>query len=272
MALKKCKECGKEVSTKAEKCPHCGVRNPTTSTMEGCLGNFLSLVILGVIIFIIVHFVSGGGNSDSNKHKKKTIHKTALTIPNFKVINEDVHDVPLKTQVEQRIFVKDHIKPNNLNALLKEQYKKIENRRGFKYHNKPTSVYIYLFDSRDAAKAKGRTDWVAALMKSSADNSPRIKIRKKLIHLHKQPSKTKFGLTESKRKQIFKQIVKAEDRADHESRNKKPNDLKEQASLSNKLAKTYVLQVANNFGISMAQIDSIKIEALKKHWPFPPYN
>lgn len=28
MALKNCKECGKEVSSSAKKCPHCGVKNP----------------------------------------------------------------------------------------------------------------------------------------------------------------------------------------------------------------------------------------------------
>lgn len=29
MALQTCRECGREVSTEAEACPHCGVRSPT---------------------------------------------------------------------------------------------------------------------------------------------------------------------------------------------------------------------------------------------------
>ncbi|HDG1673796.1 TPA: hypothetical protein PFE07_003264 [Kluyvera cryocrescens] len=37
MALTKCKECKKEVSTSAKTCPHCGVANPGVNVMKGCL-------------------------------------------------------------------------------------------------------------------------------------------------------------------------------------------------------------------------------------------
>jgi hypothetical protein len=47
MALKKCKECGKDVSTQADKCPHCGA---CVKTQIGCLGAIA--VILGVLILI----------------------------------------------------------------------------------------------------------------------------------------------------------------------------------------------------------------------------
>jgi len=50
MALKKCKECGNEVSTEAQSCPKCGA---VLKKKTGCLGyigaGFLILVILGVI-------------------------------------------------------------------------------------------------------------------------------------------------------------------------------------------------------------------------------
>lgn len=49
MALKACKECGKEVSTSATKCPHCGVSNPTLKSEDigrGCL------ITIGVIVFL----------------------------------------------------------------------------------------------------------------------------------------------------------------------------------------------------------------------------
>jgi hypothetical protein len=61
MALKKCKECGAEVSNKAKSCPKCGA--PVKSE-TGCgtliLGIFLGLVVLGVILSAF-----NGGNSDS---------------------------------------------------------------------------------------------------------------------------------------------------------------------------------------------------------------
>ena len=50
MALKKCKECGNEVSTKAASCPKCGA---VIMKKTGCLGYigaaFLIFIVLGVI-------------------------------------------------------------------------------------------------------------------------------------------------------------------------------------------------------------------------------
>jgi hypothetical protein len=43
MALIKCKECGNEVSSKAEKCPHCGVT--VKEKTSGCAWLFLILII-----------------------------------------------------------------------------------------------------------------------------------------------------------------------------------------------------------------------------------
>lgn len=54
MALKKCKECGKEISTKAKTCPGCGAPVKAApkqiKTKTGCL------IIGGVILFIILLF------------------------------------------------------------------------------------------------------------------------------------------------------------------------------------------------------------------------
>ena len=47
MALKKCKECGKEISTDAGKCPNCG-KPQTKSSTWGCL------IIIGIFFFAAV--------------------------------------------------------------------------------------------------------------------------------------------------------------------------------------------------------------------------
>jgi hypothetical protein len=54
MALVKCKECGKEVSSKAETCPNCGVTIKKKSSSPGCLGTGL-LIILA--LFFIAPFL-----------------------------------------------------------------------------------------------------------------------------------------------------------------------------------------------------------------------
>jgi len=67
MALKPCRECGAQVSTSAEVCPHCGVRSPAAENpvtvvgqpaskgwgVEGCLGALLLVGLLGVAIAIV---------------------------------------------------------------------------------------------------------------------------------------------------------------------------------------------------------------------------
>jgi len=64
--LKPCKTCGKEVSTSATTCPHCGQSNPTTpdfkdmSTGEkavtaGAYGiSTIFVIIIAIVLFIII--------------------------------------------------------------------------------------------------------------------------------------------------------------------------------------------------------------------------
>ena len=48
MAIKKCKECGKEVSTSAKMCPHCGKRYPTGG-LTWPAKIFLGLLVIGFL-------------------------------------------------------------------------------------------------------------------------------------------------------------------------------------------------------------------------------
>ena len=48
--LGKCRECGKEVSSTADVCPHCGCKKP----YRGPEGAFGCLVLIAVVVFIII--------------------------------------------------------------------------------------------------------------------------------------------------------------------------------------------------------------------------
>ena len=48
--LGKCHECGKEVSSTAEVCPHCGCKKPYNDPTVGCL------ILIAVIVFLIILF------------------------------------------------------------------------------------------------------------------------------------------------------------------------------------------------------------------------
>lgn len=63
MALTKCKECGKEVSSSATKCPHCGVSNPAV-TAKAMLVGFAAVVAL---IGGCLTYVTTSGGDDEKK-------------------------------------------------------------------------------------------------------------------------------------------------------------------------------------------------------------
>jgi hypothetical protein len=67
MSLKACRECGKDVSTGAANCPHCGASHPTNATSKGarsCLG-CLTVVVVISAIGAIGALVDAGNDSRS---------------------------------------------------------------------------------------------------------------------------------------------------------------------------------------------------------------
>jgi hypothetical protein len=60
MSLKPCKECGKEISTKAENCPYCGVKIETS----GCLP---ALIIGGIVLGAIMSLSEGPKNTNTSE-------------------------------------------------------------------------------------------------------------------------------------------------------------------------------------------------------------
>lgn len=67
MPLKPCRECGAEVSTSANVCPHCGVRSPVPGGTRRGVGCVIILITVGIIGLA---YLSNGTNkpeSDLNK-------------------------------------------------------------------------------------------------------------------------------------------------------------------------------------------------------------
>ncbi|MCY4244072.1 MAG: zinc ribbon domain-containing protein, partial [Gammaproteobacteria bacterium] len=46
MALSKCKECGKKVSSTAKKCPHCGVKKPVAAPAPGAFESIFGIIVV----------------------------------------------------------------------------------------------------------------------------------------------------------------------------------------------------------------------------------
>ena len=83
MALKACRECGKEVSTEARTCPHCGVKDPTGSlaamqkaTGRGCL---LATMVVVAIFTVAAYFGSKSSSSGSVRQPVFIGHRAVFT-------------------------------------------------------------------------------------------------------------------------------------------------------------------------------------------------
>ncbi|MEA1911771.1 MAG: DUF4352 domain-containing protein [Spirochaetota bacterium] len=76
MALKKCKECGAEISSKAKVCPSCGAKNKTRSK----LGVFLAVILIGIgLIWMISDGVSAGSSSSGSSTITAKVNETVTT-------------------------------------------------------------------------------------------------------------------------------------------------------------------------------------------------
>lgn len=69
MALVRCKECGAQVSTKADACPKCGAKRKTDSGNPVAFGCMATLFIVGVVWFI--GSIGGSGKSTSGTTPSK---------------------------------------------------------------------------------------------------------------------------------------------------------------------------------------------------------
>lgn len=53
MALKKCKECGAEISAAAKACPKCGAPSPAQALQSlGCALTIIGLIIIAIVIAV----------------------------------------------------------------------------------------------------------------------------------------------------------------------------------------------------------------------------
>jgi len=69
MAIKACKECGNEVSTKADKCPYCGY---ILKRQYGCFSIILALMIIVVIINVVLSFIENSRVNQTSNTPKPT--------------------------------------------------------------------------------------------------------------------------------------------------------------------------------------------------------
>ena len=190
----------------------------------GCLT--VVLVIIGIAV--IINLVESENNT-SRTHSRKTkdqsqnagdVGNGSVPLPAYVILDEEVYDAPIKTQVTLRLLVSGHITDDGLRNLLSKLYSEVHNRRGFKYHSNPTHIFIYAYTDKE--RAESGIQWIAMLSKVGEGDKPKISVKDSQIKGLLAKPEIKFGLSENQRKQIWKEIIMAEDRASQEAEARYP--------------------------------------------------
>jgi len=242
-----------------------------------------------ILLIQILTFTSCGRQESPKSQEKKAetqttpVQQPQVALPEYSILNEDINDTPLKTQITLNILVSGEISKTNLTNLLNELYSKTQDRTGFKYHNRPTHIGIYAYTSKEYAQA-GLGQWIAMLLKIGENVKPEITINERQISQLGAKPEAKFGLSEDKRRQIWDELIKAERRADSETEQRYPlpdplepnysasyagKQVEKQGKLRSFLREKYESEIAKKYGLTSKQLNKIVEEAIAKDWPFP---
>ena len=202
------------------------------------------------------------------KIQKPIVKQENTTTPKYVILDEDVYDAPIKTQVTLSVLVSGEISEAGLKNLLNQLYSSTKARKGFKYHDSPTSIFIYAYTSKERAESRGRM-WIAMLHKAHAETKATININERqLAQLGAEPEE-RFGLSEEKRKEIWKELILIEDRAMKEAEKQYPKQWEKEIEMQGRLIDENKNKLAEKYELAPEQLEKISTEGLEKDWPFP---
>ena len=268
---------------------------------DSSLSVVLARVYVGAVIALtVVTLLAGCSTSDTTESdgaREGSAEATRIvdsvgdtkthSMPSFEIIKQEESDTPIKAQIVITAIVSGDVTEEGLESLLTKLYEEAREETGFlTYHDEVTNVYIYLFSSREYAESGYQ--WIAMLDKSYDDPGPDITIDENRLGLYLNPPQVEinFGLTESQRKEIFKDYIRAEERAGIESMERYPDllpsapgysqdaflaQLYRQTDEQGRLGEIYKEALAEENGLTRDELSKIVQEGLKSDWAMPRY-
>lgn len=246
----------------------------------GCLSILLGLIVLGFIITLIedspekkpparITTTQPRQKQGSQPSKKttRTSSRSRTAAVTYTVVDEEIRDVPAMTAIKQYIVASGVPNKAGLKAQLLRRYRTARTRRGFRYHNPATNIYIYIFGTKEQARTR-KDFWIGMIAKGYSDKEPTITISDSHLASLSLPPKTRFGLSQQTRKQVYREIWVAVDRSMRESRVRIPNSqIMKQMELGIELTKKYKAEIARKYNLTIDQLGKISLEGGGRGWP-----
>ncbi|PQB07248.1 hypothetical protein BST83_08845 [Polaribacter filamentus] len=207
--------------------------------------------------------------------------KSPNTLLTYTILKNEISDTPLKTEILTDILLekKESITENKLKILLKTLYDERKNRTGFTHHETPNTIAVYAYLTKEKANS-GMGQWVAMISKTNMnDNSiPEFKINKIQLNSIAQKKESILGLSNKKRREIWKKIILAErygSEMAHKIHPIKAGSTQEDLVIGGKLIEKWQLvrenEIIKEYKINQQILDSITLEGLTQGWAFPEY-
>ena len=131
----------------------------------------------------------------------------------YTVVDEVFSDKPFRTLIKKYIVVSGIPTEAELESKLNDTYQAIlADAKGGHYYHEVPDVFIYIYGTEEQAQAGNL--WIGMLAKTALDKTLDVRINESRLAALSQAPEERFGLSEQRRKQLFRAIVSAEDRAE----------------------------------------------------------
>lgn len=208
---------------------------------------------------------------------------------------QELENLPIDKKMSYRVVVSSEIKENQVRPTIEKIIADIISR-----NNDIDEISLLLYSDKELVNEAydvARATWAPGgelgnVTPEIAQNNDRtdykvtIRIKENLEKYLQQraQSEEKFGLTKAKRRQIFKEIVAAEDRAWAEADRKYPvsgratwslskselrSRMDKNTDLMQRLQEQHKKALAKKYGLTREQLKEIALEGVAERWPMP---
>lgn len=208
--------------------------------------------------------------SCTEQKPKQTDNKQKLKLPEYEVVDLEVENYASKRLYQGNIILKheEYISTDETTNVLNHVYDSIINSK----HN-PNVVNIFLFQSKEHSQS-GMAQWIGRIYKSKNDINPKIDIEEFKNVQTTLPDDRPNKLSIEVRKEIWNEIIKAEDLSIQKADSKYPTSLRKNLILNSEyqmeIEKKLKSDIKLKFEIDDSKLEDIANEGLNKNWPFPP--
>lgn len=236
----------------------------------GCL--FLFFIVMAVIGSLLPddYLDDVPKQTETQKERKSPQVTVTQDSPKASLAKEEIHDGPIKTQIDQRWYVTEV--PNDETALkvLVQQLhdQALKPRREFKYHNPANAVYLYVYSDKETAEiSQFGAEWLGMSMMSAADSEEgkanQIRINSPRLAKQLQDPEIRDGMEESKRREIYLEWGKGINDALKPAWKENADGLMDlDMDLHDELEQKYLDQLSEKHGITGEQLYNILMEGI----------